>query len=607
MSNYFNNSDIEKVREAINIVDVVRDFVTLKQKRTGDWWGLCPFHHEKTSSFHVRSDQGMFHCFGCGKGGNAFGFLMEIEGVSFNEAVRMLAERAGIQLSEKQRSGKEEKEKNYRDQLYLINNLSESWFHNNLVRKDKSQEANKAYKYLIERGITDEIIKRYRLGLAGTGWDDLLQGVMKRSGCKAGVIADAGLALRRKDGSGYIDRFRGRIMFPIHNLSGKPIAFGGRVLDGVTPGDEPAKYVNTSETAIYHKGKNLYGLFNARDKIRRSGQAYLVEGYTDLLALIQADILNATASLGTALTQDQARLLKRFTPRVVIVYDSDLAGINAAKRAADTLTVAGLEVRIVMLPEGEDPDTMLRSGGSDLLQETLNNDLSFVQFHLQTSLPEGSEQTVGQAEKLNAARELLETIKNINDPIQRDMLLNEISENVGVRTEALYRSLERLRPGGYGQDDAVSMVKLRVPPENNAERDLISALLGHPELVEKYMTDIAGEHFKYPAFREIYLTLEGAFLRSEKIDIQSLPDNFTDPAVRAFIAEAVLFGEDVDMSTAEMEINGCINALRERDLREQSRKIEQQINRARKEGNPTRELMKELIEVQRQMRELGEG
>ncbi len=297
--------------------------------------------------------------------------------------------------------------------------------------------------------------------------------------------------------------------------------------------------------------------------------------------------------------------MKRFTQRVVIVYDSDLAGINAAKRAADTLTVAGLEVRIVMLPDGEDPDTMLRSGGSDLLQETLNNDLSFVQFHLQTSLPAESEQIAGQAEKLNAARELLETIKNINDPIQRDMLLNEISENVGVRTEALYRSLERLRPGGYGQDDAVSMVKLRVPPENNAERDLISALLGHPELVEKYMTEIAGEHFKYPAFKEIYLTLEGAFLRSEGIDIRSLPDNFSDPAVRAFIAEAVLFGEHVEASTAEMEVNGCIHALRERDLRDQSRKIEQQINRARKEGNPTRELMRELIEVQRQMRELG--
>ncbi|MDP8238829.1 MAG: DNA primase [Candidatus Hatepunaea meridiana] len=606
MPGYYDNSDIEKVRDAIDIAEIVGDYVTLKQKRPGDWWGQCPFHQEKTASFHVMSDRSMFHCFGCGKGGNVFTFLMEMEGVSFIEAARSLAERAGIQLKTTTPSGSGDKTGNIKDQLYQVNKLAESWFHSNLTKKARSKEATLAYQYLIERGITPDIINNYKLGWAETGWDGLLKWIEK-SGYKPSLIADAGLVSRRKDGSGYIDRFHGRIMFPIHNLSGKAVAFGGRSLDKVTLGEDPAKYINTSETSIYHKGDTLYGLFNARVSIRKIGFAYLVEGYTDLLALIQAGLTNSTASLGTALTQSQARLLKRFTSKVVIVYDSDGAGIAAAKRAADVLTVAGLEARMAMLPEGEDPDSLLRKGGSDLLVETLQKNISFVQFYVRTSMPAESVNSsgfgAGHSEKLNAVRDLLTTIKAVKDPLQNELLLTELSEVIEIREEAIHKAIGGLRRRTEWEE-AVKQEKLQIPKESLAERDLIKALLGHPELISEVVTELSADFFRSPLLKKIYLILERACLRGETVDIISLPDRSKSPVVRSFIAEAVISGMSSSTETSREEIKGCIIALNKRSLQEQKTTLEQKIRHAVKEGNPTHELMRELKNLDKQMFEI---
>ncbi len=604
MPGYIEDNDIEKVREAVDIAEVVRGYVNLKQKRPGDWWGTCPFHHEKTASFHVMSDRGMFHCFGCGKGGNVFSFLMEMEGISFFDAVRTLAERAGIQLKISQHpdAGKKSDAK---DGLYHVNRLAETWFHNNLVKKGRSREAARAYEYLFERGITPDIIERYKLGWAETGWDGLVKHA-GRSGVKENLLVEAGLALRRKDGQGNIDRFRARIMFPIHNLSGKAVAFGGRFLDGVTPNEDPAKYINTSETAVYHKGDQLYGLFTARDTIRKTGFSYLVEGYTDLLALVQAGLLNSVASLGTALTQTQARLLKRFCSKVIVVYDSDTAGLTAARRAADMLTLAGIEVSLVILPDEEDPDSLLRTGGADLLTKTLRNDLSFVQFHLRTSLPLGTElSAISQADKITAARSLLETIRNIRDPLQRDLLLSELADMLVIRREALDKALQMLRTPSFSQDEAIDKTRLNVPKENIAERDLLKALLGHPELIRQFIDNLQSEMFNTPPLKAIYLALEYTNLQGEQLEPVSLPDRFNDPAVRAFIAEAVVSGRSDDVDTAQNEIKGCLTRLHQRDRRSKISRIEQKIYLAQKEGLPTRNLMKELLELQKSTRDKG--
>ncbi len=608
MSGYIDNNDIDKVREAVDIVEVVSDYVNLKQKRPGDWWGTCPFHQEKTASFHVMSDRGMFHCFGCGKGGNVFSFLMEMEGISFFEAVRTLAERVGIQLRTTQRADDIKKAGDAKDRLYQINRLAEAWFHDNLVKERGSREAAQAHRYLLDRGITPDIIERFKLGWAETGWDGLVKHA-GLGGFKENQLVEAGLALRRKDGRGCVDRFRGRIMFPIHNLSGKAVAFGGRILDGVTSGDEPAKYINSPETVIYHKGDLLYGLFAARDRIRKTGICHLVEGYTDLLALILAGLDNAAASLGTALTRTQARLLKRFTNKVVVVYDSDAAGLAAGRRAADVLTIAGIEARLVMLPEGEDPDSLLRTGGAELLRKTVANDLSFIRFHLYSSLPPGSDPgklaDLSSAEKITLAGSLLETIRSIRDPLQRDLLLSELSSEIVIGREALDQALQRLRARSFLADEAIDRTKLSVPKENVAERDLLRALLGHIELMKRFIGNLQPEMFNTPPLKEIYRVLERANLQGKSIDPASLPDRFTDPAVRAFIAESVSTGSTMDVEEAQGEVTECLVALRRRDIRRKISRIEQMIQQAEKEGRPTRDLMKQLLAHQKDMRSVG--
>ncbi len=602
MSGFFDDSDVERVRQAVDIAEVVGNYITLKRRGAGDYWARCPFHTEKTASFHVLSDRGMFHCFGCGKGGNVFTFLMEMEGVSFPEAVRMLAERAGIELPERAPGRTDQASRTERDRLFQANGLAVKWFHSRLVGTGSSPEAGRAFEYLKQRGIDLEIIRRYLLGWAEPGWDGLVS-LGAKSGVSGNTLAQAGLALRRKDGSGFVDRFRARIMFPIHNLSGKPVAFGGRRLDGVTPDDDDAKYINSPETAVYRKGDNLYGLNVARDHIRREGFTFLVEGYTDLLALVQADVQNAVASLGTSLTQAQAKLLGRFVSRVYVVYDSDTAGVAAAVRAADVLTLAGLEVRLIRLPEGEDPDSLLhKDNGKERLLKTLKQDSSFVQFGLETARVDLSK---GQAERIGTARSLLETIRNVTDPLQRELLLTELSEAIEIRREALDKALAGLRSRREEATSQVQHTYLTVPPESIAERDLVRALLGHPELTVECLVDLPVESIRHPSFRELYSTLERAHLRGEAIETSSLPERFNEPEVRAFIAEAVIAGQTIDNEQASHEVRGCLAALKRNDLQRRAIKIEEQIGQARREGRSTTDLMRELVDLKRQLRDIS--
>lgn len=607
MPGYIKDEDIERVRDQVDIAEVISGYVNLKRKGQGDYWGRCPFHQEKTASFHVRPDRGMFHCFGCGKGGNVFTFLMEMEGVSFAEAVSMLAERVGIEL-EITTGGKDaDKARNHKDMLYLACATAQTWFHNNLTKSTKSKEAAIAYKYLLERGITTEIIGKYKIGWSESNWDGLVNWAGKK-GIKSSVLAEVGLASQRKDKQGYVDRFRARVIFPIHNLSGKAIAFGGRRLDKVTPDDDAAKYINSPESAVYRKGDNLYGLFTARDAIRRSGAAFLVEGYTDLLALIQAGIFNTAASLGTALTQNQARLLNRFTSKVIVVYDSDEAGLSAAKRSADVLTLAGLETRMVMLPEGDDPDSVLRRGSVELLNETLKKDISFVDFSLQTSKSTSSDSAIqsgkSYSERLALASSLLTTIKTVKNPIQQELLLKELEELIDIRREVLQKAMINVKVQSYDQDEAVSQKKMRVPLECIAERDLVKALIGHPELIAEVLTNLQSDIFKYTPLKDIYQILERAELRGEDIDVTSLPERFSDVQIRAFIAEAVISGESIAIETARSEIEGCLRVLNLRELRAHAVEIEHEIQQAAKEGRPTKELMMQQRELKDEMWEL---
>lgn len=606
MSGYIDDTVVEKVRNAINIAEVIGGYINLKRKGQGDYWGRCPFHQEKTASFHVRPDRGMFHCFGCGKGGNVFTFLMEIEGVSFSEAVKMLAERVGIEIKTTVDTKSSAQVRNHKDMLFQATEIAESWFHNNLLKTNRSKEATTAYNYLINRGLTPEMILKYRLGWAESGWDGLIQ-YAERKGVKGSILAEVGLASQRKDKTGFVDRFRARIIFPIQNLSGKPIAFGARRLDGVTPDDDEAKYINSPESVVYSKGNNLYGLFTARESIRKTGHAWMVEGYTDLLALIQAGLDNSVASLGTALTIDQAKLINRFTSKVIVVYDSDEAGQNAAKRSADVLTQAGLDARMVILPAGEDPDSLLQREGKDLLIETLKHDLSFVEFYLTTTLKKQGRDSLHEAdnaEKLSAARSLMEIIQNIPSAGQRDLLKAELAQTIGIQPHALESELNRFRTRFAEQDDAVSDQRLNVPPDAVPERDLLKSLLAQPQLIAEKLPELSSDMFSFQPLKSIYTTLEKAILKGERIEMSSLPERFNDPRIRSFIAEAILPGYDETIDDARNTIKAALKLIQLRELKRQYSDLERRIQIAARDGKPLRDLMLESRELTMKMQDL---
>jgi len=598
MSSYFDESELERVKQAIDIVELIGGYVTLKRKGQSDLWGRCPFHNEKSASFHVRADRGMYHCFGCGKGGSAINFVMEIERLSFGEAVRMLAEKAGITLSSTESKESVSSDSREREQLFHACAVGEKWFHDRLTVSPRSKEAELALKYLNDRGINLEIIKRFRIGFAELGWDGLVNNA-GRAGVKGDTLVRAGLAYKKKSGDGYVDRFRARVMFPIQSLAGKPVAFGGRRIEGITPNDDVAKYVNSAETTIYHKGEHLYGLVAARDDIRRAGTAYLVEGYIDLLALIQAGILNAVASLGTALTEEQAKLLGRFSGRVVIVYDGDDAGRSAAVRAADILTIAGIEARMAMLPAGEDPDSLLRKEGAEVVRSVLANEKSFVQFRLEAA---GLDRTMGQKELLTAAKGVIETLRSVRDHFQRDFLLSELSNLTGLRRELLDKSVGEPR---RGEKETISIEsKLLVTPDQNPERELLRALLSHPLLIPEAMELVASEQFEHPGLRAIYLALEQDYLAGRSPSPDAVIDKISDPTLRSFLAEASIGSANQTPEAAREEMLECTSLLIKRIIIREREAIEIQLRQPGRSVSENRPLMERLVELTRQLQAL---
>ncbi|MCK5734206.1 MAG: DNA primase, partial [Candidatus Latescibacteria bacterium] len=360
---------IEDIRAQINIADVVSDYVALKKKGQ-NYFGLCPFHVEKTPSFSVNVEKQIFHCFGCGAGGNVFTFLRDVEKISFVEAVRLVAQKAGVPLPE-ERSGTRSGEVS--DELYRANELAQKYFQH-LLWKDASGE--KVRTYLAERDLSEETAKRFGLGVALPNWDGLLKVGAKRA-LGGETLQKAGLVVPRT-GGGFYDRFRDRLMFPITNIGGRTVAFGARTLD---PEGHP-KYLNSPETPIYRKGHILYGLSEAKDAIRKTGQVLIVEGYTDLLRLMQSGIEHVVASSGTAFTPEQAKLLSRYGDRVVLVYDADQAGSAAALRGIDILLAADLDVRVISLPEGHDPDSFVREEGPDRFLNLLQDAQPILDYKL---------------------------------------------------------------------------------------------------------------------------------------------------------------------------------------------------------------------------------
>ncbi len=432
---------IQKIFDAARIEEVVGDFVTLK-KRGVNYIGLCPFHNEKTPSFTVSPAKGIFKCFGCGKAGNAVKFIMEHEHYSYPEALKYVAKKYGIEVEEKELTSEAKLQMDERDGMFALNTFISNYFQEQLVNSEEGKAIG--LTYFKERDFLESTIKKFQLGYASDEWEAYSKHAIA-NGYSRDVLVKTGLSIDK--GNRLMDRFRGRVMCPIHNLTGKVIGFGGRIL---SKEKSTAKYVNSPESDIYNKSKSLYGIFFARNAIVKQENCYLVEGYTDVISLHQAGIENVVASSGTSLTVDQIKLIRRFTPNITILYDGDTAGIKASFRGIDLILYQGMNVKIVLFPEGEDPDSFARSHTSSELDDFIKKEaVDFIKFKTRLLLDE----TLGDpTAKVSLIKEIVRTIAHIPDAIHRTVYIQECSNLMEIPEQTLMNELNKLLREKYRKD-----------------------------------------------------------------------------------------------------------------------------------------------------------
>ncbi|SIN70431.1 DNA primase [Algoriphagus halophilus] len=425
----------DKVKERVDIVEVVGDYVPLKKKGQ-NMWACCPFHNEKSPSFSISPAKQIYKCFGCGKAGDPIQFVMDIEGVGFTEAIRHLAGKYGIEVEEDQeRTPEQDQAQSERESLYIALGFARDFFVKNLQTPEGKSIG---LSYFKERGFSPAIIEKFDLGYALDGWDHLLKAA-KSAGFQEEILLKAGLILQKEgDASRVYDRFRGRVTFTIHNIGGKPIGFGARIL---TKDKNQPKYINSPETAVYHKSDVLYGMFQAKKAIREKDNCYLVEGYTDVVSLHLSGIENVVASSGTSLTDGQIKLIKRFTDQVTVLYDGDSAGIKASLRGIDLLLEGGLNVKAVVFPDGEDPDSYSRKVGSQAFQDYLaQNSRDFIGFKIGLYKDEFVKNPIRKAEVI---REVIQSIGKIPDPIIRSVYAKEAATLLEVEEDVIHTELNK--------------------------------------------------------------------------------------------------------------------------------------------------------------------
>ncbi|MBN2747031.1 MAG: DNA primase [Bacteroidales bacterium] len=477
---------IDKIFDAVRIDEVVSDFLPLK-KRGINLLGLCPFHNEKTPSFTVSPAKGIFKCFGCGESGNSVHFVMKHENMTYPEALRYLASKYGIEVIEEKQTDEDLQKQAEKDSLMNVVSFAQNYFHKTLLEHEEGQAIGLQYFY--ERGISDYLIEKFQLGYSLESWD-ALQRVALENGYKKDQLLQSGLIVETEDHKIY-DRFRGRVIFPIHNITGRPIAFGGRILDS---SKSKAKYVNSPESEIYHKSDVLYGIHLARTAIVKETNCYLVEGYTDVISLHGAGVENVVASSGTSLTTGQIKLLKRYTSLITILYDGDAAGLKAAFRGIDMIIEEGLNVRLVLFPQGEDPDSFARKNTSAELQNFLKeNTKDFILFKSELLSQEAGNDPLKKAAMI---KDIVGSIALVPENINRLLFIRQASEIVNIEEQILVNEVNKIRRGkffkGAAQDDSPPIAppspKQSQQPEllkdnrNLYEREVIRVLLNYAKL-----------------------------------------------------------------------------------------------------------------------------
>lgn len=436
------DSVIAEIKDRMDIHEIVSDFVTLKRKGQY-YWACCPFHNEKTPSFSVTPGKGIYKCFGCGKAGDSISFVQDVEALNYLEALRYLANKYGITVEEEEMTSEEIKAHSERESLLVVLNYANEYFHKTLLETEEGKSIG--LSYFRERGYGLDIIEKFQLGFSLEKWDAFHKAALEQS-FEEEWLVKAGLVLKKEER--VYDRFRGRVIFPIHNLSGKTIAFGARILK---KNEKQPKYINSPETEVYHKGKILYGIHQAKKTIRDLDECFIVEGYTDVISLHLSGVENVVSSSGTALSDDQIRLIKRFTQNITVLFDGDKAGIKAAIRGIDMILEQGLNVRTVLFPEGEDPDSYSKKLGTTAFQEFLKtNRKDFIEFKIDLYEEETRNDPVKRADMVN---EILDTVSKVQDAVLRSIYLKNMASKLGMEEQVLITGLNKLTLKSRKQQD----------------------------------------------------------------------------------------------------------------------------------------------------------
>ncbi|NLA23461.1 MAG: DNA primase [Bacteroidales bacterium] len=516
-------STIDKIIDTARIEDVIQDFVPLK-RRGANMIGLCPFHNEKTPSFTVSPSKGIFKCFGCGKGGNSVHFIMEHEQLTWIEALKYLAKKYRIEVEERELTEEEKQASSERESMLIVNAFAQRYFTSTLLENEEGIAIG--LSYFRERGFNDKIIEKFQLGYCPDGRNKFTEHAQK-NGYKLEFLEKTGLSIVKENYA--FDRYSGRVMFPIHSLSGRVIAFGGRTL---RTDKNIAKYVNSPESSVYSKSKILYGIFQSKNEIVRANKSFLVEGYTDVLSMHQAGIENVVASSGTALTKEQISLLHRFSENVTLIYDSDPAGIKASLRGIDMLLEEGLNVKVVLLPDGEDPDSFSRKHDYDTIINYFNeNEQDFIHFKLKLLSDESKNDPIKRSGMIS---DIVRSVSVVPDNIKRTVYLQECSRILDIDESVLFRETAKHRRNQFEQkrkqiEREVQRSSVNVTPPIPAfvsdeycephEKELIRILLlyGNHNIDLKYTEDNEEKH--YSVSIADYIIQE---IRNDELELKNL-------------------------------------------------------------------------------------
>jgi len=570
---------LDEVRNAANIVSIVSEYVALK-KRGRNHVARCPFHNEKTPSFNVNEEKQIFMCFGCGLGGDVFKFIMQIEHLAFPEAVRFLAERYGIALPEATAPSSVAVPTSSTDILRKAMAETVSMYHRCLL---DSQEGRPALKYLLERGITRETITRFRLGYSPAGGESLVQW-MTGKGFSLQALEECGLTRRSEDGSRVYDSFRGRIMFPINDIQGRTVAFGARAM-----GDKPPKYLNSPETKLYNKSRNLYGLNFSKEAIKARDQAILVEGYMDFIIPFQYGVENLVASLGTSLTPQQVELLGRYTREVVVSYDPDSAGVAATQRSLDLFLEGDFRVRVLRLPSGQDPDVFVRKSGAAEYQNRARDSISYLEFLLEAAI-QNQGALDNPKKKVQIMNAVLPYLAKLPSAVERSDYVFQFARKLGIEDQQLLAETKRAaqqKRTQLAESSVASVISMKA-----AEKKLLQMLLGNADLQHEILPLCSKQDFEGLAAEKIFSALLDVHSRGQLNTYEGLHRHFAGEAEQALLAQLEI--EEVPESPSRDTAESSLNALRSKRLAAYLQKIQTKIAEAVKQNDD--EMLNHLLE-----------